>query len=487
MGKNTKNKKKMKGAEKTNLKTEKKMLMKQKKMLAKIGEADIEELLAKYKVDPTKKDTPAVEVDCPAPSPRVNFSVITHPTKDQLIFYGGEFYDGQKAEVFDDLFFYTIAKDSWSVLRCGEKPLPRCGHQMVATATDGGQLWLFGGEYSSPSQLQFHHYSDLWVFRLKSRHWERITASGGPSARSGHRMILLKKRLFVFGGFHDNNQSYKYFNDVHFFSLEDYKWSRVEVAGVAPPPPRSGCCMAATASGTILVWGGYSKASVKKDADRGTTHWDSHSLVPDKHDPKGLSWKWVSIKMGGMRPPPRSGVSFVVAPNGRLYTFGGVMDTEEDEESIKSQFTSELHSFDPENRVWRRIDVTSGKSDKEMQDKVVTTVGAFTVTSSSSSQALEEPESGPSPRSHCGMAVCKGTLFLFGGTFEEANRDVTLGDFYSLDLQKPTAWRTIIENKSNQMEWAGSESDSNSENESSGDQESSDESDEDSDSDMDVN
>lgn len=38
MGKNSKNKKKMKGAEKTSLKTEKKMLLKQKRMLAKIGE-----------------------------------------------------------------------------------------------------------------------------------------------------------------------------------------------------------------------------------------------------------------------------------------------------------------------------------------------------------------------------------------------------------------------------------------------------------------
>ena len=29
-------------------------------------------------------------------------------------------------------------------------------------------------------------------------------ASGGPSARSGHRMVNYKKLLIVFGGFHDN-------------------------------------------------------------------------------------------------------------------------------------------------------------------------------------------------------------------------------------------------------------------------------------------
>ncbi|GAB0092187.1 kelch domain-containing protein 4 [Sergentomyia squamirostris] len=496
MGKNNKNKKKVKGAEKTNLKTEKKLLLKQKKMLAKIGEADIGDLLAKYRVDPTKKDIPAAEIECPAPSPRVNFSIVTHPTKDQLVFFGGESFDGQKAEVYDDLFMYNIAKDGWTVLRGGgERPLPRCGHQMVATATDGGQLWLHGGEYSSPSQLQFHHYSDLWVFRLKSRLWEKISAAGGPTARSGHRMVLLKKRLFIFGGFHDNNQSYKYFNDVHFFSLEDYRWTKVDVAGVAPPPPRSGCCMTTTTGGTILIWGGYSKSSVKKDADKGTTHWDSYSLVPDKHDAKGASWKWVSIKMGGMRPPPRSGVSFVVAPNGRLYTFGGVMDTEEDEESIKGQFTNELHSFDVENRVWRKIELSGSKQESKShgddtmnEEKVVTTAGAFTVTvagKGAEKSAQKSSVSEPSPRSHCGLAVCKGTLFLFGGTFEEGSRDNTLGDFYSLDLQKPVEWKTIIGVKSNQMEWIGSESESDSER-SDDEEDVSDESDDDSDSDMDT-
>ena len=31
-----------------------------------------------------------------------------------------------------------------------------------------------------------------------------IRAPGGPSARSGHRMVVYKKNIIVFGGFHDN-------------------------------------------------------------------------------------------------------------------------------------------------------------------------------------------------------------------------------------------------------------------------------------------
>ena len=48
-----------------------------------------------------------------------------------------------------------------------------------------------------------------------------FSASGGPSSRSGHRMVLLKRHLIVFGGFHDNLRDCKYFNDVHAFDLDN--------------------------------------------------------------------------------------------------------------------------------------------------------------------------------------------------------------------------------------------------------------------------
>lgn len=57
------------------------------------------------------------------------------------------------------------------------------------------------------------------------------SASGGPSSRSGHRMVCNKKQLIVFGGFHDNLRDYKYFNDVYAFNLENYTWKRIEPTG----------------------------------------------------------------------------------------------------------------------------------------------------------------------------------------------------------------------------------------------------------------
>ena len=100
-------------------------------------------------------------------------------------------------------------------------PASRCSHQAVMTSSGGGQMWVFGGEYASPSETQFHHYKDLWCYHFASRRWEKVSASGGPSSRSGHRMVLLKRHLIVFGGFHDNLRDCKYFNDVHAFDLDN--------------------------------------------------------------------------------------------------------------------------------------------------------------------------------------------------------------------------------------------------------------------------
>lgn len=204
-----------------------------------------------------------------------------HPEKEELILFGGEFYNGNELTIYNELYFYNIAKDEWKTVRSPAGPAPRCSHQMVSVANDGGQLWIFGGEHPSPSQMQFFHYRDLWVYRLTDKKWEKVAASGGPSARSGHRMVAIKKKLFIFGGFYDSGFSYTYFNDVWMFSMETYTWHEIKCEGAIKPAPRSAGCLAATPDGKLLVWGGYSRTSVKKEIDRGITHSDMFVLTQE--------------------------------------------------------------------------------------------------------------------------------------------------------------------------------------------------------------
>lgn len=69
----------------------------------------------------------------------------------------------------------------------------------------------------------------------------------------------------------------------------------------------------------------------------------------------------------------------------------------------------------------------------------VSTDGVFTITvgGSSSSQAVRSKAklssvNVPSQRMKPGLAICKGTLYLFGGEYENGSKQYTLNDFYSL-------------------------------------------------------
>lgn len=63
-------------------------------------------------------------------------------------------------------------------------------------------------------------------------------------------------------------------------------------------------------------------------------------------------------------------------------------------------------------------------------------VGGSTDTTSSASKKLvtvvPKQLSEPSARMKPGMAVCKGSLYLYGGQLEQGDKQYTLNDLYSL-------------------------------------------------------
>jgi len=492
MGKKDKSKKKGKGAEKTAAKTEKKLSQKQKKELAAIGEDDIEKIVAQIELE-EKKRQEVVEIIVPPPSKRANFTLTAHPDKEELILLGGEYFNGQKTFVYNDLYFYNIPRNEWVRVKAPGGPPPRCSHQAVSLSSGKGQLWVFGGEYASPTQSQFYHYRDLWVFHMSTKKWEKISASGGPSSRSGHRMVCVKKQLIVFGGFRDNLRDYKYFNDVYAFDLENYTWNKLEPTGT-PPAPRSGCVMVALPDGKVLIYGGYSKEKIKREVDKGVVHADMFLLTPEKSDVSGLKWKWVAVKQSGTRISPRCGMSLATAPGNKAYAFGGVWDVEESEEDLAGTFYNDLHILDLDKTQWWTV-MLSGKKDSEKHRRrrkeknelhsdaenddydnalnemkisesqedvhdsetgkvpsvsvashaMVSDDGIFKVTvgpatSVASSQQNAESSSGahvftPSPRMNCGLVVKHGILYLYGGLVEDGDKQFTLSDFYSLGMK----------------------------------------------------
>lgn len=238
-------------------------------------------------------------------------------------------------------------------------------------------MYLFGGEYATADQ--FYHFRDLWVLDLKTHTWREITATGDcPSGRSGHRMVVWRSYLILFGGFYEAMRDVRWFGDLYLFSLAEERWVAMPIKPNAPAPrPRSGMMLCLHPSEDALyMMGGYSKetsaaagsgAGTGAPSKEGKVHEDMWLLplkpaLPTKGtsssgamgglDVSKLTWQKVSRK--GDFPSKRSGAVLTVYKN-KAIAFGGVHDIEGTGHSLCSTFYNSLHAFDLDRRRWYQL------------------------------------------------------------------------------------------------------------------------------------
>eukprot|EP00038_Savillea_parva_P000042 m.93799 g.93799 ORF g.93799 m.93799 type:complete len:528 (+) comp10017_c0_seq1:278-1861(+) len=443
-------------------------------------EKSVEEILAELDAEAQAKEVKPEETTIPQPTPRLYGSLTPHPVKkDALILFGGEFNDGRATRVYADLMIFYPNKCEWRRLTVANPPPPRSAHQAVATTGGDAALFIFGGEFTSPNGSQFYHYNDFWKLPLNvplpEMAWEKVDAPGGPSPRSGHRMVLYKRKIVVIGGFQDNNRSSpRYFNDAWVFDLDQYAWKKLSFpATMLKPDPRSGVQLAPCPDG-VVVFGGYSMSRVKGDIFRGQQHADTWMLEyrgePDGAADAGADggagaaagssakggdphqeWAWVKIKCAGVDPNLKSGAAMAVrAADGRAYSFGGVEDTEEDD-SMESTFFNHLFRVDMSKRpTWHTMD--SGKGG-----------GGGGAAAAAAAAEVGGP---PSARINAHVCVQGSVLWVYGGSIEHGSRHITLSDLHHLDVGKKSAqWTQVHGHDRKTEEWLGEES-SSSESES---------------------
>ena len=268
-------KNKKKSAEQKAQKAEKQLKKANKKSNKKNDDMDdfddLEKLLNEFK----KKDeklTNISETVVKQPSVRSSATLTAHESENQIYLFGGEHNKGNKTFVYNDLFIYKInskdkSKEHWVQVNVPNPPPPRCGHQAIISPNNGGELWVFGGEFSSPNGNQFYHYKDLWLLNLKSLsskepgcQWEQISAKNMkncPSARSGHRMVYSssEKKFYVFGGFNEKITEFIYYNDLYSFSVVYRCWTKIIVQNPnSGPSVRSACQFVALGGQGFLLF-----------------------------------------------------------------------------------------------------------------------------------------------------------------------------------------------------------------------------------------
>ncbi|OLL22614.1 Kelch repeat-containing protein 3 [Neolecta irregularis DAH-3] len=488
--KTAKAEKKARTAEKTQRKESKKTAKTKKKSKFADHDVDIDVVLQDYARQQEKFNEITEIVHDGPPSRRVNATLVNNPFKNELLLFGGELYDGKTATFYNGS--YNIDKSEWRKITSGNSPLPRSAHQLVSHSS--GILFLFGGEFSSPKQKTFYHYSDFWSLDPTTRTWTRITTSKknpSPSARSGHRMVSWKNFIILFGGFQDTGAHTNYLDDLWVFDVHEYTWTKIEFAPhTQRPEARSGFSLLPAADGAVLI-GGYSRMKEGKNS-RGIVHTDIW-LLRMSSTLKNIRWE--KRRKPGFAPSPRVGYQMVYH-RGRGLAFGGVYDSLDEEENLESTFFNDLYAYQTEMHRWyglqlrpprqrtRKIVEHRRQRGKVADDELLQLQKAIeqstglddddlTVDVSQGNTLHEEIKLSmelPHERFNTMLAVSNDVLYIYGGSFE-SSREYTLDSFHAIDLVKLDGVRTIWETPIEEERWEGSASETESEDDEEDDEE----------------
>lgn len=125
-------------------KTEKKSKAKAKDADSDAEEADLDAILAQY-AEEQAKFLKVTEVPSEPPAPRSSATVLASPSnRNELLLFGGEYFDGTHATFFNNLFVHLMDRGEWREVTSPNSPLPRSGHAWCRGGNTGG-VYLFGG------------------------------------------------------------------------------------------------------------------------------------------------------------------------------------------------------------------------------------------------------------------------------------------------------------------------------------------------------
>ncbi|KAI9795798.1 MAG: hypothetical protein M1833_006819 [Piccolia ochrophora] len=473
-------------------------------------DVDLDEVLAAY-AQQQAQFLKVTEALCEAPPPRSSATLIGSPSNsNELFLFGGEYYNGSLATFNNDLYVYLIDRDEWRLITSPNSPLPRSGHAWCRGGNAGG-IYLFGGEFSSPKQGTFYHYNDFWRLDPSTREWTRLESKGkGPPARSGHRMTYYKNYILLFGGFQDTSQQTKYLQDLWIYDCQKFVWHNPSLPpATQKPDARSSFSFLPHVSGAV-TFGGYSRVKGIATAGKQTKGGSQGSRTIVKPVIHQDTWflrvtqpateaaanaaphvRWERRKRPANSPNPSRVGATMVFHQGRGILFGGVHDVEESEEGIDSEFFDTLYAWNVErnrffqmtlrrprlqNKRQQNVDRVGnrrgrGKADEEelLRNLAALETGE-SITDAASMQmdldngpqekvaitaAKEVKMEMPHRRFNSQLTVQNDNLYIYGGTYENGDREYTFDDMWAIDLGKLDGVKEIFHRELD--DWHGSD------------------------------
>ena len=156
----------------------------------------------------TLDDTGSALADCSdrsytVPSTRGEVAGVWDDQRERFVFFGGD--EGTpidcipKPEFVSEVWAFHTDCDSFELIETsGTGPSPRARHA-VALDTKRNQMLVHGGRYRAESSGAYTLYDELWALDLSTDTWS-LLATGGPSPRVTHTIVVADDTLLLYGG-----------------------------------------------------------------------------------------------------------------------------------------------------------------------------------------------------------------------------------------------------------------------------------------------
>ncbi|CAD7011270.1 unnamed protein product [Ceratitis capitata] len=222
---------------------------------------------------------------------RFSHSTVRHGNS-MYVFGGGSSSD----TTFNDLWRFDLSEMIWErPLSMGSYPSPKGSASIVCW---GEQLVLFGGwRYPSlhPPYQPWCLFDELHFYDLNSNRWTLRVSLPSPPPMAGHSATVHGDKMVIFGGYQIADGVNSNSNETWCLNLIELKWWQPRFMGNTKPPPRYGQFQLVLDDDHLLIVGGCGGPnSVYSDAwllDMSQEAWAWRS-VPIRNKKYGATHMW---------------------------------------------------------------------------------------------------------------------------------------------------------------------------------------------------
>jgi len=267
--------------------------------------------------------------------------------------------------------------------------------------------------------------------------WKSIEYSGEPMGISGHGIVVVGSKAYVFGGCGGPAFEGMCLDNFFCFDFETFSWTPIKAEGQGPSPRASFAMCLGPDNGTIIVAGGTGDSE----------------LCSDIFEYNTFSRQWRMLDQGGdNRNYCKLYGQTVTLYNGHLYFFGG---------STGKKYTNDLVKYDVTTMKWEKIKTTGQAPSPRYKHQAIVIgdelfiigggnyrptcdrLDTFVLSMKSLVWRMVPTSSGSRPESRvahtCQYEPRSNKIYMWGGF----NRTLTrLNDFAAFDLESRT-WSAI--------------------------------------------